>query len=74
MIDACINTKLDSYLESTCSKCGNMDLFKTLTELVILRQGALLDIKNGRITKAAQKVVLMDNICTGTGCNCICGC
>jgi hypothetical protein len=44
-----------------------MDLFKILTELVILRQGALLDIKNGRITKAAQKVVLMDNICTGTG-------
>jgi hypothetical protein len=74
MIDDCINTKLNSYLESVCSKCGNKDLFHSLTELVILRQGALLDIKNGRITKAAQKVVLMGNICTGTGCNCICGC
>lgn len=73
-IDMCISDKLDTYLASLCTKCGNKELLHTLNELVVLRQGAHLDMANGRITKADQKITMMKNICTGTGCNCSCGC
>lgn len=73
-IDACINEKLDNYIASSCTKCKESQQLVTLQELVVLRQGAQLDINAGRYTEAANKVTYMSNICTGTGCSCICGC
>ena len=73
-IDACIAKKLDDYIASSCTKCKEKKQLVTLQELVVLRQGAQLDINEGRYTEAANKVTYMSNICTGTGCSCICGC
>lgn len=73
-IDKCINEKLDTYLASTCDKCKETKQLNTLQELVVLRQGAQLDINANRITAAEKKVTLMSNICTGSSCTCICGC
>lgn len=74
VIDACIASKLADYIASSCTKCKEQKQLVTLQELVVLRQGAQLDINEGRYTEAANKVTYMSNICTGTGCSCICGC
>lgn len=74
VIDACIVKKLADYIASSCTKCKEKKQLVTLQELVVLRQGAQLDINEGRYTEAANKVTYMSNICTGTGCSCICGC
>jgi hypothetical protein len=73
-IDKCISDKLTTYLASTCDKCKQTKQLNTLQELVVLRQGAQLDINANRITAAEKKVTLMSNICTGSSCTCICGC
>lgn len=73
-IDKCISDKLTTYLASTCDKCKETKQLNTLQELVVLRQGAQLDINANRITAAEKKVTLMSNICTGSSCTCICGC
>lgn len=73
-IDECISTKLETYLASSCHKCKSTQQLQTLQELVSLRQGAQLDINRNRITAAEEKLTLMSNICTGSGCSCICGC
>ena len=74
VIDECIAKKLDDYLTKLCNKCQNDNLLRQLQELVVLRQGAQLDINAGRFTAAAKKVTLMSNICTGSSCTCVCGC
>jgi hypothetical protein len=74
VIDAAISTKLDAYLKDLCDKCNNTEKLRTLQELVVLRQGAQLDINAARYTAAAEKVTLMSNISTGASCTCICGC
>ena len=73
-IDKCISDKLTTYLASACDKCKEKQQLVTLQELVVLRQGAQLDINANRITAAEKKVTLMSNICTGSSCTCICGC
>ena len=73
-IDNCIAKKLDEYLAKLCDKCQNDNLLRQLQELVVLRQGAQLDINAGRFTAADKKVTLMSNICTGSSCTCVCGC
>tara|TARA_R100001510_G_C7654366_1_gene213016 strand:+ start:213 stop:767 length:555 start_codon:yes stop_codon:yes gene_type:complete len=74
VVDKCISDKLDAYLKSSCDKCADTEKLQTLQELVVLRQGAQLDINEGRYTEAANKVTYMSNICTGSSCACICGC
>jgi len=74
VIDKCISDKLEAYLKSSCDKCKETQQLNTLQELVVLRQGAQLDINEGRYTEAANKVTYMSNICTGSSCACICGC
>jgi len=73
-VDAAISTKLDAYLKDLCNKCSSADKLRTLQELVVLRQGAQLDINADRFTAAAEKATLMTNISTGASCDCICGC
>ena len=74
VIDTAISMKLDAYLRDLCNKCSNADKLRTLQELVVLRQGAQLDINAERFAAAAEKVTLMSNISTGASCDCICGC
>ena len=72
--DRCIRTKLDTYLKSVCNLCKETKQLNTLQELVVLRQGTLIDVDHNEITAAKEKIVLMQNICNGTGCTCACGC
>jgi hypothetical protein len=79
VIDKCISDKLDTYLKSMCNLCKEQKQLQTLQELVTIRQGVLLDIglatpPDARVTSANEKITLLDNICKGNGCTCVCGC
>ena len=79
VIDKCISDKLETYLKSMCNLCKEKDQLQTLQELVVIRQGVLLDIGlpvsvDTRITSANEKIALLENICKGNGCTCVCGC
>ena len=75
-IDKCITDKLNTYLKSMCNLCKETDQLRTLQELVVIRQGIMLDLNPAieRITSAKEKVTLLQNICEGNGCTCVCGC
>jgi hypothetical protein len=77
VIDKCISDKLDTYLKSMCNLCKEQKQLQTLQELVTIRQGVLLDIglatpPDARVTSANEKITLLDNICKGNGCTCVC--
>lgn len=79
VIDKCISDKLDTYLKSMCDLCKEKKQLQTLQELVVIRQGVLLDLglatpPDARVTSAKEKVTLLDNICKGSSCTCVCGC
>lgn len=79
VIDKCISDKLETYLKSSCDLCKEKKQLQTLQELVVIRQGVVLDLglKNppdARVTSANEKITLLSNICKGNSCTCVCGC
>jgi hypothetical protein len=73
-IDSCIKKTYDDYMSTVCDRCKNTALFNKAQELVILRSVAGINISQGDYLAASDKITLMQNICAGAECSCVCGC